>query len=87
MAMVALHPPHRTVFSLLGALLFSAYIVFDTHMLIARNGIDEYVWTSVRRRLYCMASTAWPPLEGRSSATPPQQPPALGQAFSLPVAT
>lgn len=40
-------PIARTVFSLLGALLFSAYIVFDTHMLISRNGIDEYVWTSV----------------------------------------
>lgn len=40
-------PVARTIFSLLGALLFSAYLVFDTQLLIQRVGLDEYIWASV----------------------------------------
>lgn len=42
-------PSHlaNSIFSLLGALLFSAYIVFDVHMLIRRVSPDEYIWASV----------------------------------------
>lgn len=39
--------PCRTIYSLLGALLFCAYLVYDTHLLIQRVGLDEYVWASV----------------------------------------
>jgi hypothetical protein len=42
------HPPAcRTVFSLIVALLFCGYIVFDTYMLMERYSLDEYVWASV----------------------------------------
>ena len=30
-----------------GAMLFSAYIVYDTHLLIKRFSLDDYVWASV----------------------------------------
>ncbi len=29
------------------AVLFCGYIVFDTHMLMERHSLDEYVWASV----------------------------------------
>lgn len=37
----------RTVFSLLVAMLFCAYIVYDTYLLMERHSLDEYVWASV----------------------------------------
>jgi FtsH-binding integral membrane protein len=40
-------PAGRTVFALLGAILFSAYIVFDTEQLIARFDLDDYIMASV----------------------------------------
>jgi FtsH-binding integral membrane protein len=35
------------IYSLVGALLFSLYIVYDTDNLIKRFSYDEYVWASV----------------------------------------
>ena len=35
------------IYALLGAVLFSAYVVFDTFELIKRHSVDEYVWASV----------------------------------------
>eukprot|EP00897_Mesotaenium_endlicherianum_P006195 jgi/Mesen1/5603/ME000282S04755 len=40
-------PLSQGIYSLLGALLFSAYIVYDTHMLMKHHSYDEYVWASV----------------------------------------
>lgn len=40
-------PVAQTIYSLLGALLFSGYIVFDTHLLIQRLDIDDYIWGAV----------------------------------------
>lgn len=40
-------PVARTVFSLLGALLFSAYVVFDTWLVIARVDLDDWVGASI----------------------------------------
>lgn len=37
----------RTVYVLMGALLFSGYLIYDTHQLIAKHSIDEYIWASV----------------------------------------
>ncbi|KAK9823300.1 hypothetical protein WJX72_001740 [[Myrmecia] bisecta] len=40
-------PASRTVFALLGAIIFSGYIVFDTDQLIQRYDLDQYIWASV----------------------------------------
>lgn len=40
-------PVGRTIYSLVVAVLFCGYIVFDTHMLMERHSLDEYVWASV----------------------------------------
>lgn len=40
-------PAGRTVFALLGAIVFSGYIVFDTEQLIARFDLDDYIMASV----------------------------------------
>lgn len=40
-------PLGQTVYALLGALLFSGYIVFDIHLLATRLDVDDYVWGSV----------------------------------------
>ena len=40
-------PIAETIYSLLGALLFSAYIVYDVHLLAAKYDVDEYIWASV----------------------------------------
>jgi FtsH-binding integral membrane protein len=40
-------PVGMTIYSLLGAFLFSAYIVYDVHLLIARHSLDDYIWASV----------------------------------------
>lgn len=40
-------PVGRTIYALLGAVIFSGYIVFDTHMLIARYDLDDYIWASL----------------------------------------
>mmetsp|Transcript_32260 Transcript_32260/g.91477 ORF Transcript_32260/g.91477 Transcript_32260/m.91477 type:complete len:264 (-) Transcript_32260:321-1112(-) len=37
----------RTVYALLGTLLFSLYLVYDTNMLITKHSVDEYIWASV----------------------------------------
>mmetsp|Transcript_6709 Transcript_6709/g.12724 ORF Transcript_6709/g.12724 Transcript_6709/m.12724 type:complete len:264 (+) Transcript_6709:107-898(+) len=37
----------RFVFALMGAGIFSVYIVYDTNELIKRHSVDEYVWASV----------------------------------------
>jgi len=37
----------RTVYALLGTLLFSMYLVYDTNMLITKHSVDEYIWASV----------------------------------------
>lgn len=41
-------PVGTTIFALLGAVVFSGYIVFDTHLLIARFDLDDYIWASVQ---------------------------------------
>lgn len=41
-------PIGRTIFALIGAVVFSGYIVFDTHLLIARFDLDDYIWASVQ---------------------------------------
>ena len=41
-------PVGATIFSLLGALLFSAYIVFDTNLILTRVSLDDYIWASVQ---------------------------------------
>jgi FtsH-binding integral membrane protein len=40
-------PVGRTIFALLGAFLFSAYLVFDTQLLITRFDLDDYVWAAI----------------------------------------
>lgn len=40
-------PVAHFVFALIGALIFSMYIVYDTDNLIKRHSYDEYVWASV----------------------------------------
>lgn len=40
-------PVGRTIFALLGAILFSAYLVLDTQMLISRFELDDYIWAAV----------------------------------------
>ncbi|KAK9841631.1 hypothetical protein WJX74_009040 [Apatococcus lobatus] len=40
-------PIQSTIFALLGTLLFSGYIIFDTWMLIQKYDLDEYIWASV----------------------------------------
>eukprot|EP00898_Chlorokybus_atmophyticus_P002504 jgi/Chlat1/3254/Chrsp22S03432 len=40
-------PIGRMIYSLIGAIIFSAYIVYDTDNLIKRFSYDEYVWASV----------------------------------------
>jgi len=37
----------RTVYALVGILLFSCYLVYDTNMLITKHSVDEYIWASV----------------------------------------
>lgn len=40
-------PAGHFVFALIGAMIFSMYIVYDTDNLIKRHSYDEYVWASV----------------------------------------
>jgi len=40
-------PIAQMIYSLLGALLFCGYIVFDVHLLSTRMDVDDYVWASV----------------------------------------
>lgn len=40
-------PAARTVYALLGALLFSAYLVVDAQMVATRFELDNYIWASV----------------------------------------
>lgn len=40
-------PVASTVFALLGALVFAAYLVLDTQLLVTRLGLDDYIWGSV----------------------------------------
>jgi len=40
-------PLAQTIYSLLGALLFSGYIVLDVHLLATRLEVDDYIWGSV----------------------------------------
>ena len=42
--------PCRFVFALIGAIIFSAYIVYDTDNIIKRYSYDDYVWASVGKR-------------------------------------
>ena len=42
-----LGPASRTIFALLGAIVFSAYIVLDTENLIAKHDLDDYVAASL----------------------------------------
>lgn len=37
----------RTIYALLGTLLFSLYLVYDTNMLITKHSVDDYIWASV----------------------------------------
>ena len=46
-AFFPLGPVGQTVYALLGAGVFSAYIVYDVHLLATRMPLDEYVWASV----------------------------------------
>ena len=45
--MLPTRPPPRFVFALIGAIIFSAYIVYDTDNIIKRYSYDDYVWASV----------------------------------------
>jgi protein lifeguard len=49
-------PSHliNSVYSLMGALLFSFYIVFDTHLLIKHMPPDEYIWAATKLYLDCV---------------------------------
>ncbi|EFN57628.1 hypothetical protein CHLNCDRAFT_59619 [Chlorella variabilis] len=40
-------PVGRTIFALLGAILFSFYLVFDTQLLISRFDLDDYIWAAI----------------------------------------
>lgn len=40
-------PLGQTIFSLIGALLFSGYIILDVHLLATRMDVDDYIWSSV----------------------------------------
>ncbi|PSC76224.1 BI1 isoform A [Micractinium conductrix] len=40
-------PVGRTIFSLLGAVLFCGCLVFDTQLLIQRYDMDDYIWASL----------------------------------------
>lgn len=40
-------PVGSTIFALLGALVFAAYLVLDTQLLVTRLGLDDYIWGSV----------------------------------------
>jgi len=40
-------PVSQMIYSLLGALVFCGYIIFDVHMLATKMDVDEYVWASV----------------------------------------
>jgi len=40
-------PFGQFIFALIGALIFSAYIIYDTDNIIKRHSFDEYVWASV----------------------------------------
>lgn len=40
-------PIAHTIYALLGSFLFSAYIVYDIQLLIARLSLDDYIWASV----------------------------------------
>jgi FtsH-binding integral membrane protein len=40
-------PIGSTIFALLGAFLFSAYLVFDTQLIIQRFDLDDYIWAAV----------------------------------------
>lgn len=46
-AFFPLGPISTMIYAGLGSLLFSAYIVYDTHNLIKRFTYDEYIWASV----------------------------------------
>ncbi len=50
--------PAKTVFALLGALVFSGYIIFDTEQLIARHDLDDYIMASVALYLVRMENCA-----------------------------
>ena len=56
-----LGPASRTIFALLGAIVFSAYIVLDTENLIAKHDLDDYVAASLS--LYLVSSQRLHPLE------------------------
>jgi len=40
-------PVAQTIYALLGSFLFSAYIVYDVQLLIARLSLDDYIWASI----------------------------------------
>lgn len=40
-------PLTDSVFALLGALLFSGYIAYDTHLMVQRYDLDQYIWAAV----------------------------------------
>jgi FtsH-binding integral membrane protein len=40
-------PIGQMIYSLLGAFIFSGYIVFDVHLLASKMDVDEYIWGSV----------------------------------------
>jgi len=40
-------PISQMIYSLIGALIFCGYIVFDVHLLATRYDVDEYIWASV----------------------------------------
>ena len=48
-------PVGQFIWAFLGAILFSAYIVYDTFEIIKRYSVDDYVWA---RRVPCFCLTA-----------------------------
>ncbi len=44
MAVQRAGPITQTIYALLGSFLFSAYIVYDVQLLIARLSLDDYIW-------------------------------------------
>ena len=53
-----LGPASRTIFALLGAIVFSAYIVLDTENLIAKHDLDDYVAASLSLYLVSVLTPA-----------------------------
>lgn len=73
----------RMVYALLGTLLFSGYLVYDTNMLITKHSVDEYIWASVELYLD-MVNMFLYILEILNRCAPPPPAPPLALGLSHP---